>query len=470
MQDYFKQQADWLKTWQAQQESLTKQYSGLGEEWIKNLSGGKVRESEFFEGWFKSQGDLEEQFREFGRRMNEMISNVWSNKIPADVLKFVNVSFFEEFYKNWLSNIELPGGIKNPLGIDGGWQQATSFLRSFMAKENPFFSAFGSPNITDQMNRVFGMFQGAMGSEGGAFSDIFNNYQNMFSKCLESSTAQGAEKLAEGFDVWVKEISKQLTAPKLGINRELAHDISQALILSQGYVKASSKMARLVEETSRKASIRFQSKLSEAALKNKPVNKFADFCGLWASENEKVFLEVMGTQEFARLQGDFVDAGHRLKIQWNKLAEKALEPTPIALKRDLDLAIAEIHQLKRDMRTFKRELQGVEKEARFAREAQVAAEESAKNAKIAVKAAEAAAQDELKKAKAVVKAAEDAAQEELKKAKAAIKAAEAATQAEAKKAKTAEAAVAELAKQVKNDSKTKAVAPKAPAKTKSKKA
>jgi hypothetical protein len=465
MQDFFKQQPDWLKTWQQSQEALTKQFAGLSEEWAKIMPGGKKKAPEFFDGWFKSQGDLEEQFREFGTRMNEMMSNVWSNKIPADMMKYLNTSFIEEYYRNWLSNIELPGGIKNPLGVDGGWQQTTNFLRSFMEKENPFFSSFTSSKINDQMNSIFGMFKGALGSEGSAFTDIFTNYQNQFSKLYESTTAQGSEKLADAFEIWVKEIGKQLSAPKLGINREMAHDISQALLVSQNYFKTHAKMTRLVEETSRKANIRFQAKLSEAALQNKPVHKFSEFCTLWASENEAVFLEVMGSQEFARIQGDFTDAGHRLKIQWNKLAEKALEPTPIALKRDLDLAIGEIHLLKREMKSFRREFQAVQKEALAARGAQAAAEEEAKSAKIAVKAAEVAAQDELKKAKALVKAAEVAAQEELKKAKEAVKAAEIAAQNEAKKARTAEAAVAALAKKAPADSKPVKAAPKATTQT-----
>jgi len=468
MQDFFKQQPEWLKGWQESQETLTKQFAGLSEEWTKNLSAGKKKPPEFFEGWFKSQGDLEEQFKEFGTRMNEMMSNVWSNKIPADMMKYMNTSFIEEYYKNWLSNIELPGGIKNPLGLDGGWQQTTNFLRSFMEKENPLFSSFNSNKMNDQMSSIFGMFKGALGNDGSAFTDIFANYQNQFGKLFDSTTAQGTEKLADAFEVWVKEIGKQLSTPKLGINREMAHDISQALLLSQDYFKTHSKMSRLVEATSRKANSRFQTKLSEAALKNKPVNKFSDFCSLWAAENETVFLEVMGTQEFARLQGDFTDAGHRLKIQWNKLAEKALEPTPIALKRDLDLAIGEIHQLKRDMKAFRREFQAVQKEALAARGAQAAAEEEARNAKIAVKAAEAAAQEELKKAKAVVKAAEVAAQEELKKAQEAVKAAEIAAQGEAKKTKAAEAAVAALTKKVAAGSKATAVAPKVTTKTTSK--
>lgn len=451
MQDFFKQQPDWLKTWQESQETLTKQYAGWSEEWMKNMLGNKKEEPDFFEGWFKSQNDLEGQFREFSKRLNEMINNAWSDKLPAEVLKFMNISFFEEFYKNWLSNLELPGGVKNPLGMDGGWQQATNFLRSFMEKDHPLFSTFSNSNITDQMSRVFGMLQGALGPKESAFGDIMSGYQDIFGKLFESTTTQSTEKLAEGFEAWSKEMEKHLSAPKLGINRELAHDMSQALLMSQNFIQTYIKMARLVEANSRKAGIRFQTKLGESALKNKPVNKFSDLCALWAVEHETVFLEVMGTQEYATLQGDFVNAGHRLKIQWNKLAEKALEPTPIALKRDLDLAIAEIHQMKRDMKSFRRELREREKEAQLARAAQTAAEEEAVKAKVAVKAAEAAAQEEAKKAKAAVKAAEATAQEEAKKAKVAVKAVE-----------------AELAERVKADNKTVKAATGATTKTKSK--
>jgi len=445
MQDIFKQQADWLKTWQESQETLTKQYAGWSEEWMANMLSNQKKEPEFFEGWFKSQSDLEQQFKEFSKRLNEMINNAWSDKVPADVLKFMNISFFEEFYKNWLSSLELPGGMKNPLGMDGGWQQATDFLQSFLQKDHPFFSSFTTTQITDQMNRAFGMLQGAFGQKESAFGDIANGYQDFFSKLFESTAAQSTEKLAEGFEAWAKEMEKHLSAPKLGINREMAHDMSQAFVMSQDYIQTYLKMMRLVEATGRKAGTRFQSKLSESALKNKPVNKFVDLCALWSVENEAVFLEVMGSQEFAKLQGDFVNAGNRLKIQWNKLAERALEPTPIALKRDLDLAIAEITQLKRDMKTLQRELREKGKEAQAASEAQAVAQEKAEKAQ-AAEAAEAAAQEEVKK----------------------VKAAEAIAQEEAKKAQAAEAALQELAKQVKNDNKTVKAATEATTKTKSK--
>src|SRR5262249_45493634 len=92
MSDFYKQQADWLKTWQESQEAWLKQYAGWGDGWMANMLGGDNKESDFIKGWFKSQEDWEHQFREFGRRTYEMINNAWSDKVPAEILKVMNVS------------------------------------------------------------------------------------------------------------------------------------------------------------------------------------------------------------------------------------------------------------------------------------------------------------------------------------------------------------------------------------------
>jgi hypothetical protein len=397
MQDFIKQQADWLSTWQEKQKTLTNQFSELSKDWSKNIAGAQKKQPDVFEGWFKSQGNLSDQFSDFSKRMNEMIQGAMGNKLPPEVMKFMNISFFEQFYKNWLSNIELPGGMKNPLGMGGDWSQATNFLNSFVQKENPFFSSFSNNKINDQMSWLFGLLQGAMGKEENAFSNVINGFQDMLGKLFDSTTAQGSEKIATTFEAWAKEMEKHLIAPKVGINRELTHDVSQALVLTQDYVRQYVKMTQLVEGASRKAGIRFQTKMGELALQKKPVNKFADVCALWSVENETVFLDLLGSDEFVKIQGDFSAADNRLKIQWNKLAEKALKATPIALKRDLDLAIAEIHQLKRDLKTMQRESKAKDKEMQVIRDFIAKAESEAKK----VTAAKAVEVEAAKQVKAV---------------------------------------------------------------------
>jgi hypothetical protein len=451
MQEFFKQQAEWLKSWQENQETLSKQYAGCSKEWMENMYGNQNKPN-FFEGWFKPQESLAEQFKEFSSNLEKMISQF--DKVPAEFMKLLNFASFEECYKNYLSYLKSTGDVTPPGNLIDGWQEVTNFFRSFLEKNNPFFTTFSDGNFGDGMTRVFGMLQGVWGQSGNCYTDIVSGYQDLISQLFESTTAQGVEKLAEGFEKWAKEMEKYLLAPKVGITREMAQEISQALAISQEYIHAYSRMARLIEATSRKAGVRFQAKLSKLALENQVVTKFTDFCALWSVENEAVFLEVLGSEEFAKLQGDFVNAGHRLKIQWNKLAERVLEPTPIALKRDLDLAIAEIQQMKREMKKFQRELKEKGKEAQVAREAQAVAEEGAKKAKIAQEAAEAVAKEEATK----LKAAEAAAKEEATKLKAAeaaakeeatrLKAAEAAAKEEANRLKAAEAAAKEEAKKM----------------------
>ncbi len=420
MQEFFKQQAEWLKTWQENQEKLTKQYAEASEEWRENIMGKKQNSPDFFEGWAKSQEDLTSQFMDFTQKFQESLSSAWGGKVPGGLLKFMNLSFFEEFYKHWLSGLELPGGMKNPLNMAGGWDEATKFLQSLLDQDNPFFSFFNNAKFSDEMGRIFGMLQGAGAPGWSAFGDLLGGYENYISQLVDSTTAQSVEKLSENFEAWAKEMEKHLLAPKVGINRELAHDMAQALVLSQDYFQVYGKMARLVEATSRKAGTRFQTKLSEMALQKKPVIKFPDFCALWAVEYEAVFLEVMGSQEYAKLQGEFVDAGHRLKIQWNRLAEEVLESTPIALKRDLDLAICEIHQLKREMKALKRSLKV---QVKATEEAQAAVQKTAREAVAAARdAAEKMVKDSSQEAvSAAVTAAVAAAKETAKSAEAPAK-------------------------------------------------
>jgi hypothetical protein len=382
MQEFFEKQAEWLKTWQENQQSWSKQYAGCSQEWMENMFGKKG----VFDGWFKPQESLVEQFDQFSRHFQKMADNCSS--IPAEFQKLLSFCSFEEFYKNYLSFLKSAGEQAAPAA---SWQEAANLFRSSLEKNNPFHSAFSDGNFADGMSRFFSMLHGFTGPAANSYLDTLRGYQDLLGQLFESTTSQGVEKLAEGFKTWAKEMEKYLLAPKLGINREMAQEFAQTLVTSQEYIHAFAALSRLIEATCRKAGGRFQEKLGKLALTEQVVTKFTDLCALWTAENEAVFLEVLGSEEFARLQGDFLNSGHRLKMQLDKLAEKVLEPTPIALKRDLDLAIAEIQQMKREMKKYQRSLLEREKETLAARTAQAAAEEGARQAKLAQEAAAAAA-------------------------------------------------------------------------------
>ncbi len=354
MQEFFKQQADLMKMWQGNQEELTRQYAGWTEKWTAEAFGNKQTAPDFSAGWMKTQQDIMEHFQELGDRMNGLVHN--GGNFPNEYLKFMNLRLFEENYKNFLANMKtaLGGGLN--IGDAGAWQEANNLYESFLGQGNHLLSAFSFPKVTDVISQTLGMLQGGRGQGGEAFFAIMKEYQDLMGSLSEKTTSQLIGGLVENLGACKQQIEKYLSAPPLGLNREMIQDIAKGLELSLDYVLAYGKLAKVSDAASRKASSIFQKRLSEMAANKEPVAKFTELFSLWTKESEPVIIEFMRSEEFAKSQGGFIDAGHRLNIQWTRLAEKILEPTPIALKRDLDLAIAEIHRLKRDMRSLREEV------------------------------------------------------------------------------------------------------------------
>jgi len=444
MQDFFKQQAEWLKTWQEQQQTLTKQYAAWGEGLAQGAPGDFSQQVPGnFEELVKAQQELFEQFTGFGQQMQQNLQQLWGDKLPEELLRQFNFNLLQEFYKNWLGNMKFPGGLSNPFMPGQNWTDPTGFLNDFMKNEHPFFSTFSNFNMADEVQKVFGMLQGSKMPGGDLFSQLFTTYQGFFNQLANTGTSKGFDKLLETFNSWKDQSDKYLLAPQVGINREMTQDFSKIISLSLAYFESFAKMGKLIEETARKSGNRFQAKLVERSLNNEPPIKFTDFCNLWTKENEAVFLEVFGSEGFANTQADLASAGLRLKMQIDKLVEKMIDQTPIALKRDVDLAAGEIMQLKRDLRQSRKQQAVLETECKIARDAVAAGEERFEQMEAALAKAQALAENAEKTTKEEVAASEKRFEQ--------IEAALAKAQTLAENAeKTAKAEVARAGKSVKS--------------------
>ena len=356
MEDLFKQQAGWLKAWQEQQQKLTEQYAKWGEDLTKGVADTTRKQVPTnFEDLFKTQQELLQEFTSFGTELQRNIQQTWGDKLPVELLKQFNFNILQEFYKNWLSSMKFPGGLQNPFISGQDWSDPSSFLNSYIKQENPFFAVFSSRNLMDELQQLFSMLQGSKLPGGDLYSQFFMNWQGLFNQLANITSSQGFNKLLEAFVSLKEQADPYLLAPQVGVHREATQDYAKAISLSLDFVQAYATMGKLIEETARKSGNRFQAKLVERSLNNEPPLKFSEFCSLWTRENEAVFLKVLGSKEFAKTQNEFTSAGLRLKIQLNKLVEKLLDQTPIALKRDTDLAAKEITQLKRELRQSRKQ-------------------------------------------------------------------------------------------------------------------
>jgi len=376
MDDFFKQQAGWLDAWREQQQKLTEQYARWGEDLTKGVGGGPQQQVPTnFEDVLKMQQELFEQFSGFGTDLQQNLQKLWGDKLPKELLQQFNFNLLQEFYKSWLGSMEFPGGMQNPFMGGQNWADPSNFLKSFMKQQNPFFSVFSSRNLVDELQQMFGFMQGGRAAGGDLYSQLFTTYQGFINQLATTGTSQGFDQLLDTFNSWQEQADKYLLAPQVGVNRETSQEFSKVISLSFDYIKSFASMAKLIEETSRKSGNRFQAKLVERSLNNEPPIKFDDFCSLWTKENEAVFLEVFGSEGYAKTQRQFTSAGLRLKMQINKLVEKGLDQTPIALKRDVDLAVKEITELKRELRKSRKQNQELMSAVQIAREAVAASDE-----------------------------------------------------------------------------------------------
>ena len=389
---------------------MTKQYAAWGEGLAQGAPGDFSQQVPGnFEELVKAQQELFEQFTGFGQQMQQNLQQLWGDKLPSELLRQFNFNLLQEFYKNWLGNMKFPGGLSNPFMSGQNWTDPAGFLNEFMKNEHPFFSTFSNFNMANEVQKVFGMFgmlQGAKMPGGDLFSQLFTTYQGFFNQLTNTGTSKGFDKLLETFNSWKDQADKYLLAPQVGINRETAQEFSKIISLSLAYIEAFAKMGKLIEETARKSGNRFQAKLVERSLNNEPPVKFTDFCSLWTKENEAVFLEVFGSEEFAKTQADLASAGLRLKMQTDKLVEKMIDQTPIALKRDVDLAAGEIMQLKRDLRQSRKQQAVLAAECKIARDAVAAGEERFKKMEAALAKAQALTEKAEKASKEAVAAGE----------------------------------------------------------------
>ncbi len=387
MQDFLKQQADFFKKWQQNQEGWAKEYASWTEKFMEPPPGNKKEElADLFAGWRKTQERIMEQFAELGNRMNTLIND--SHNFPKEYLKLMNYSLFEKNYKEFLSHAEEAWGTLFPKHEATTWQEASKVFQSFLEHGTPLTSAmFDIRGVTNAVNQTIRMIEGTWGQSGQTISGIVQEYQDLMGRLSENATSLFLDEFVENLSTWKEQIQKYLSAPPLGVNRELIQDLAKGLDLSLEYVLAYSKLLKVADAASRKAAALFQAKLSEMALNEKPVTKFTELLALWTKESEPIFIDVLRSEEFARYQGDLLDTGHRLNIQWTKLAEKILEPTPVALKRDLDLAIAEIHRMKREIRNLREELKKDNRKAAVAPVSEVLKKGTASKAKIILKTA-----------------------------------------------------------------------------------
>jgi len=83
---------------------------------------------------------------------------------------------------------------------------------------------------------------------------------------------------------------------------------------------------------------------------------FGEFFNLWITVNEKAYAELFQTEDYAKMQGELLEAALNVRTHSFKLTELYLYDLPIALRSEMDDLYKTVYELKKKVRKMEKQL------------------------------------------------------------------------------------------------------------------
>ncbi len=359
MDDFMKNSASWLKTWQDSQEQLGRQY----QEWEQQFKSQAASEKQKVEDagekiaaqWAKAQSDLTEHLMGMGKKYQKEFVGQFGEKQQSEIFNSMGMNIFQEIFKQWINSSSTANSFPGADMFSGFGGNQNSFMWDFYQKNSPFKMFGQSENIMGDFQKNFENSYEYLKGFNAPLAEMSKN----FAENLNSFGKSGLDGNRESFESYLSEFElkfrKLLTSQKLGVDREITQKICDGILLFLDYAKSRGKISQLIMNASTKSSESISQKLIAMA-KEGSTPGFKELIKLWTSETEGVFMELLDNPEYAKLQGECTGAYYKYKTISNQIAETSLRESPFAMKSDLDLTIGEIHKFKGDLKGLKREL------------------------------------------------------------------------------------------------------------------
>lgn len=101
-------------------------------------------------------------------------------------------------------------------------------------------------------------------------------------------------------------------------------------------------------------------KLAEKVQSGEEVKQFDEFFDIWIDVSEKAYFKLFQTEEYAKFQGELLDAGLNVRKHFFKIMEMQLYDLPLVLRSEMDDAYKTIYDLKKRVRRLEQRLQEAE--------------------------------------------------------------------------------------------------------------
>jgi class III poly(R)-hydroxyalkanoic acid synthase PhaE subunit len=143
---------------------------------------------------------------------------------------------------------------------------------------------------------------------------------------------------------------KAFKMPAVGKDREEIELILKTLDRYSVFLAKSTEFQHKIYLTGQDAMEKVIESIAQKTREKEDITSFNEFIKLWATVNEKAFLELFNTEEFSKLQGTLLDVALDTRKYFHQLMELYLADFPIALRSEMNDVYKTVYHLNKNVR------------------------------------------------------------------------------------------------------------------------
>jgi hypothetical protein len=244
------------------------------------------------------------------------------------------------------------------------WQPVFRQMQQGSFNPQDFWKTIEPAGFKSFVDKLFGMNQGKM-MQG--FVEQYAQYMKMNADMMSDAGKSISQSFGNGNPFFVPfggmntqtaanwytdflRTTQRSFAPFVGQTTDgtapFAEPLSGMVELWGKYISKVNEMQTLLYKTSITAWETVMKRMTESAAEGKTTNSFEEFYNEWSAINEKEYVALFNTEEFAALQGELLRLQTEVARTYEKQMEGFLQQYPVVLRSQLEEVYKTNHELR----------------------------------------------------------------------------------------------------------------------------
>ncbi len=305
--------------------------------------------TDFYNQWWKSSGEL----FSLNPPGAGTAQQTWQKMLHSNEIYFNIFRFWQDLVAKLAD-----GQTSQTSDFVRRWQD--QYTKMLMTNFVPGFLPESLQSFFKEPRQIFQMYANTAGKLFNPWEDTFGEMQAMLLKSLSGNKDAYLDFIKSWQKNYENTFAKLLRAPNIGMTRELADKLTENMDKFMDYLNVLSEFSATIYRVGTESMETLLKKYQEMMEQDSQPKTFREFYELWWKTSEDAYQQLFGTEDFAKLLSQVVDAGVVFKKNQDLLMEEFLKQMPVPLKSEMNDLYKTLYDLKKEVRNLKRRITSLE--------------------------------------------------------------------------------------------------------------